>query len=148
MQLSFLVPFVMVVSVVKISPQKFPLDPESSIQSGVHALYKPKETRVFQHHTYEVVDTAGFVLYHGWKMVEKIPNKGSIAMNCYYFSKTMSGDIYELSIINLEKVFPENYRFHYAIEEYFRSDKDLMAYDSFVKAYKLKYLFFESLLNK
>lgn len=104
-----------------------------------------KQTRIFNHHSYEVMDTAFFFIYHGYKTIEKIPNKGVMTVDQYYFSKTASGEIVELSIINLEKAFPENYRFHYALEEEFTSDKSLMAYDNYLKEYKVKYLFSASL---
>ena len=104
-----------------------------------------KQTRVFNHHSYEVIDTALFFIYHGYKTIEKIPNKGVMTVDQYYFSKTASGEIVELSIVNLEKAFPENYRFHYALEEEFTSDKSLMAYDNYLKEYKVKYLFSASL---
>ena len=104
-----------------------------------------KIIRIFNHHSYEVVDTAYFIIYHGSKTVEKIPNKGQMTVEQYYFSKTLTDDIYELSIVNLEKVFPGNTQFHYAIEQAFRSDKDLITYDKYLQAYKVKYIFFESL---
>jgi hypothetical protein len=106
-----------------------------------------KKIRVFNHHGYEVIDTAYFILYHGSKTIEKIPNKRQLTVVQYYFSKTLSDDIYELSTGNLEKAFPGNIRFHYAIEQQFRSDKDLMNYDYYLKEYKIKYLFSESLVK-
>ena len=115
------------------------------LQAATHVAGGHKPTRLFNHHLYEVVDTAFFVVYHGYKTVEKIPNKGVMTVSQYYFSKTPSSEIYELSIANLEKAFPENYRFHYALEEEFKSDRSLMAYDNYLHEYKVKYLFSASL---
>ena len=144
--------FVAVLSIVLISTSTFQVIPNSDIDLPTSNLIFQhtagiKKTRVFNHHTYEVIDTSYFIIYHGSKTIEKIPNKGQQSIEQYYFSKTLSDDIYELSITNLEKVFPGNNHFHYTIEQAFKSDKDLMAYDIYLKEYKLKHLFSKSLVK-
>jgi hypothetical protein len=101
--------------------------------------------RTVDHCTYEILDTSYFILYHRLNAVEKIPNKGVMMVDHYYFSRTASDEIYELSIDNLKKAFPLNHRFHYALDEYFRSDRELMEYDGYLKEYKLKYIFVQSI---
>src|SRR5450432_1345341 len=81
--------------------------------------------RLFDHHSYDIIDTSYFILYYRLKAVEKIPNKGVMMVDQYYFSKTINDDIYELSIRNLKKAFPTNRRFHYALDQQFRSDREL-----------------------
>jgi len=50
----------------------------------------------------------------------------------------------ELTLDNLEKTFAGNARFRYALEAQFHSDRQLIAYDPWLKTYKLKYLYSQS----
>ncbi len=106
-----------------------------------------KQIRFYKNHSYEIIDTAGFILYFGSKEVPKMPNKAPMKIEQYFFSKTLTDDIEELNINNLEKRFPENIRFHYALEQEFCSDKNLAAYDNYTKQYKVKYLYYSSIIK-
>ena len=111
-----------------------------SLQKGTKGNY-----RIFQKSTYRIVDTAGFYLYYRYIQFDKIPGKGLIKMDEYYFSKDSDSNIQPLTIENLKRAYPENNRFHYDIDAHFRSDRELMAYDPYSKSYKLKYLYMQSL---
>jgi hypothetical protein len=113
----------------------------SELRAAYFQMSADNKIRLYKKHSYEVIDTSGFILYYGKKEVPKMPNKGPMIIDQYYFSKSLTDDIFELTIDNLEMVFPENIRFHYALEQEFRSDKALIAYDKFLKRYKIKYLF-------
>ena len=59
----------------------------------------------------------------------------------YYFSKTGSDYISELTIANLKAAFSEKTAFCYALDCQFGHDGHLLAYDYQLKCYKVKYLF-------
>ena len=46
---------------------------------------------------------------------------------------------------NLEKVFAPNTRFRYALKEHFCRNEDLISFDPYLKEYKIKYLYSQSL---
>jgi hypothetical protein len=100
-------------------------------------------SREFGREKYRIIDTAGFYLYSCNKLVqgEKIARPQLV----YYFSVDGSTPVLELTMENLEKAFAGNARFRYLLEEEFRSDKQLMAYDQLLKTYKLKYIYSQSL---
>ena len=112
----------------------------STAQSEAKSNY-----RIFHNSSYRIVDTAGFYLYYRYIQFEQNRGKGLVKKDEYYFSKDGGSDIELLTIENLKKAYPENHRFHYDIDAHFRSDSELMAYDSFSKSYKLKYLYMQSL---
>jgi hypothetical protein len=112
----------------------------STAQNGTNNNY-----RIYDKSSYRIVDTAGFYLYYRYIQFEQNRGKGLIKKDEYYFSKDGGSDIQLLTIENLKKAYPENHRFHYDIDAHFRSDRELMAYDSFSKSYKLKYLYMQSL---
>ncbi|HMH24666.1 MAG TPA: hypothetical protein VK563_22980 [Puia sp.] len=89
-----------------------------------------------------IVDTAGFYLYRINKLV--MGEKISRPQDVYYFSVKPDAPVLELTLVNLESAFSANARFRYALEEHFRSDKQLIAYDPWLKVYKLKYLYNQS----
>ncbi|MBS1933454.1 MAG: hypothetical protein JST96_05590 [Bacteroidetes bacterium] len=104
-----------------------------------------KNYRFFQHSSYEILDTAGFFIYYQYREEEINKGKEPVKKDEYFFSATSNGPVQLLTIDNLKKAFPGNDKFHYALDETFRSDKDLIAYDSFRRSYKIKYLYNESL---
>jgi hypothetical protein len=110
------------------------------IQNGVKDSY-----RFFHNSYYKIIDTAGFYLYYRYIQFEQNRGKGLVKKDEYYFSKDGSSDIKPLTIENLKRAYPENHRFHYDIDAHFRSDRELMAYDSYTQSYKLKYLYMQSL---
>jgi len=93
--------------------------------------------------TFRVIDTSGFYLYSLNKLVqgEKIARPETV----YYFSVDGQSPVLELTMENLEKVFAANARFRYSLEEEFRGDTQLMAYDKLLKTYKIKYLYSQAL---
>jgi|SRR5882757_9453733 len=106
-------------------------------------IARGQEVRVAGKEKFRIIDTTGFYVYSINKLVqgEKIARPQDV----YYFSVSADAPLLELTRENLEKVFAGNARFRYALEAQFHSDKQLMAYDPWLKAYKLKYLYHQSL---
>lgn len=59
----------------------------------------------------------------------------------YYFSKDAISPPQSLTLPNVKAIFPENHKFHDALDAQFKSDKELYAYDSFHKMYKLNWIY-------
>ena len=55
----------------------------------------------------------------------------------YFFSKDAATPILLLTKYNLKAAFPDSHKFHDALEENFKEDKELADYDSFHNMYKL-----------
>ena len=113
----------------------------------VHAQAEGSNKRVYQKESFRVVDTTAFYLYYQNKNVVPAGGKGMYRADLYFFSTTGDSPIYPLTIENLKKVYPANNAFHYALDGYFKSDKQLMAYDEYSKMYKVKYLYLQTLLS-
>lgn len=114
---------------------------DTKASAGVH----PKSYRFYNHSDYEIVDTASFYIYYQYK--EVTTGKGLVKTDVYYFSLNNHDAIIPLTINNLKLAFPGNDKFHYALDAYFKSDEDLLAYDYFLKVYKLKYIYRSSTNN-
>jgi hypothetical protein len=65
----------------------------------------------------------------------------------YYFSFSGSGEVQNLTLTNLKKAFPDNHKFHDALDAEFKSDDELATYDSFHKVYKVNRLYSNSQSN-
>ncbi len=58
----------------------------------------------------------------------------------YFFSKEATSSLQQLTKANLKAAFPDDHKFHDALDTNFKNDKELYAYDSFHKMYKLNWL--------
>ncbi len=58
----------------------------------------------------------------------------------YYFSIDASSTPQTLTKGNLKAAYPNNHKFHDALEASFKDDEDLASYDSFHKMYKVNHL--------
>jgi hypothetical protein len=105
-------------------------------------IAKGQDIRKVGSEKFRIIDTSGFYLYSINKLVqgEKIARPEIV----YYFSVDRQSPMLELTRENLEKAFAGNAKFRYSMEEEFRTDKELMAYDKLMKVYKLKYLYSQS----
>jgi hypothetical protein len=104
-----------------------------------------KVYRFFGKDAYQILDTAKFCLYYRYHQVEKIKGKGLIKEDEYYFSRNAGSPLETLTAANLKAAFPDNHSFHYAIDSQIKSDQDLIAYVSFDKCYKVKYIYNQTL---
>lgn len=101
--------------------------------------------RIFEKNAYQILDTSYFFLYYRYEQVEKIKGKALLKTDEYFFSKDGGSDILLLTVENLKKAYPDNHAFHYALDAHFRNDQELIAYDTYSKCYKIKYLYNRSL---
>jgi hypothetical protein len=58
----------------------------------------------------------------------------------FYFGRDSSDVLQLLTKDNLKKAFPDNHKFHDALDATFREDKELANYDEFHKMYKVNHL--------
>jgi diadenosine tetraphosphate (Ap4A) HIT family hydrolase len=73
--------------------------------------------------------------------VEVLQTKAqSTKVYTYYFSKDAASSLQDLTMANLKAAFPTNHKFHDELDANFKSDKDLTAYDSFHKMYKVDHI--------
>jgi hypothetical protein len=91
-----------------------------------------------------IVDTNTFVLYSSVKVVPGMKGHDT-KETVYYFSKDLNTDVKALTKENLETAFAGNNRFRYYLDAFFKSDKDLIAFDAQLKVYKLKYIYDSSI---
>ncbi len=104
-----------------------------------------QNNRIYHKEKFQVVDTTAFYLYTQNKNVVPAGGKGMYRTDLYFFSTTADSPILPLTIENLKSAYPDKSAFHYALDAYFNSDKQLMAYDVYAKMYKLKFLFLQTL---
>jgi hypothetical protein len=101
--------------------------------------------RIFGKDKYQILDTVDFFLYYRYGQSGKTKGAALVKAAEYYFSKDGVSPIQLLTAENLKRTFPDNNAFHYAIDSHFKTDKDLIAYDPYIKCYKIKYLYKQSL---
>ncbi|MBO9199580.1 MULTISPECIES: hypothetical protein [Niastella] len=111
-----------------------------------HLSASAQHNRVYHKEQFQVVDTTAFYLYYQNKNVVPVGGKGMYRANLYFFSTAADSPIIPLTIENLKKAYPASTAFHYALDAYFNSDRQLMSYDEYAKMYKLKYLFLQTLV--
>jgi hypothetical protein len=68
------------------------------------------------------------------------PAKGQTNVTNYYFSKNALSLAQSLTITNVKKAFPDNHAFHMKLDEMFKYNTELAAYDDFHKMYKLNWI--------
>lgn len=71
-------------------------------------------------------------------------SKNQQAVTHYYFSIVGSDTVARLTLGNLKKLFPDNHKFHDALDAAFKSDDELAGYDSFHKMYKVTHIYVSS----
>lgn len=101
--------------------------------------YRHADYRVYHHSSYQIIDTAGFVLYTRTQLPQR--PKFDVPAEVYYYSTADDGKIQPLTLYNLLRTFKKQPELRYALTGYFRSDRDLSEYDDAEHEYKLKYLY-------
>ena len=91
------------------------------------------------------MDTVSFCIYSNTSLEPNAGGKGYSTQTNYYFSKHADDNMQLLTVRNLLHTFPENSKFAYALEAYAQKEKELIEYDPYLKTYKVKYLFEQSL---
>jgi hypothetical protein len=104
---------------------------------------KGKDFRFFNEKKYQIADTGAIYLY---TIIEIIPGNGkpwTKYVTNYCFSVKGDEEIIPLTLINLKKTFPENYKLHNLIDDQFKSDASLTVFDKIHKTFKINYLISE-----
>lgn len=91
---------------------------------------------------YELINPAEKILLY---VIEIPGSKNQSAIINYYFSSSASATIQELTLFNLKRAFPDNHKFHDALDAEFQSDADLALWDNFHKIYKVNRIYSNSL---
>ena len=94
---------------------------------------------------YTVLDSTDFYLYQRYAPQEAVKGAATVMKNEYFFSLDGQSPIEPLTLSNLEKAFASNTRFRYALEAHFYRNGDLISFDPYLKEYKIKYLYRQSL---
>ena len=106
---------------------------------------KNNNFRLYNNTPYQVINTTGFFIYYRSIQTEAAKGKGLVKADAYFFSTQADSTIQPLTVDNLKKAYPGNHEFQYALDANFRSDKDLTAWDTYQKTYKVQYLYSLSL---
>lgn len=101
--------------------------------------YNRTDYRLYDNIPYRIVDTTGFVLYSKVQMPSQ--HKNMMPEERFYYSSGEDKKIKLLTLENLNHSFRKQAEFRYALQNNFRSDKDLMQFDNEEHEYKLKYLY-------
>lgn len=83
---------------------------------------------------YELMNPGETILLY---KTEILVSKNQPKATTYYFSNSASGQILELTLVNIKRAFPDNHKFHDALDIQFKVDADLVEYDSFHQEYKI-----------
>jgi len=97
--------------------------------------------RFFHNEAYSILDTAGFALYKKDRLTQQ--GKGYSPVETYFYSLNLKQPVQKLTIENLWSSFPAQTGFRYSIQNNFKQDAELIAYDKLSNQYKLKYLYFQ-----
>ena len=103
-----------------------------------------KNYRFYKNAVYQILDTPGFYIYYQYRTEEISKGKGPVKVDKYFFSRKGDEDLQALTIVNLKEAFHSNSRFHYALDNLCRTDRDLIAYDNIQRMYKIQYLYTQS----
>lgn len=98
-----------------------------------------QDYRFVNNGAYKILDNDQFLLYSRFEHIKN--GKEQTRETRYYFSVEPGSKLMPLTKANLKQAFPENKSFHDLLDLQFRSDKELTAYDSFHKQYKVKSLY-------
>lgn len=93
---------------------------------------------------YEVLNPKETILLY---KIEVLPSKNQKGITSYFFSVSATAEVKELTLTNLKKAFPDNHKFHDALDAEFKSDDELAIYDSFHRVYKVNRLYSNSQSN-
>lgn len=95
--------------------------------------------RFFNNGSYRIISQQQFPLYS--RQVNVWKGKAKTRETKYYFSKDEDAPVMALTVSNLKYAFPMSRAFHELLDLHFRSDRELLRYDSFYKEYTLNALF-------
>jgi hypothetical protein len=95
--------------------------------------------RFFANEEYKLEESGGINIYS--VQVSAQSGKSYKWTNEYYFSSSPTGEIKPLTIENLKYAFPDNHKFHDALDETFKGGVEVSEFDSFHKMYKVNHIY-------
>lgn len=104
---------------------------------------KGEDFRFFNNRKYQIADTGVVYIY---KCIETILGNGkpwTKYVTNYYFSVKGNEEIIPLTLTNLKRIYSENYKLLNLIDEQFKSDTSLTAFDEIHKTFRINYLLSE-----
>ncbi len=99
--------------------------------------------RIYDNSEYPLINPDEAIMIY--KMISGSAGKGGSSTTNYYFSKDANSKLSDLTILNIKKAFPDNHKFHDALDAEFKSNDELAQYDSFHKVYKINRLYSNSI---
>lgn len=100
-----------------------------------------KEFRFVDNREYEIINPREQILIYKYMHLAHSPKNADQYPVKYFFSKDAFSPLQDLTIQNLKQAFPDNHKFHDALDVHFSNNSDLINYDSFHKMYKLNWIF-------
>ena len=89
---------------------------------------------------YRILNPGEPLLIYVYKHLSHSPKEAQKYPPMYYFSTDASAIPQDLTKANLKAAFPDNHKFHDALDAQFKNDDELYTYDSFHKMYKLSWI--------
>jgi hypothetical protein len=86
---------------------------------------------------YKILNPGEPLLIYVYQHLSHSPKEASKYAPSYFFSVNAASAPIALTKENVKKAFPNNHKFHDALDAQFKADNELYAYDSFHKVYKL-----------
>ncbi len=96
-----------------------------------------EEFRFADNKQYKIFNPGEPLLIYVYQHQTHSPKEAEKYSPTYFFSMDASSALQSLTKTNLKAAFPNNNKFHNALDEQFKKDDELTAYDSFHKMYKL-----------
>ena len=98
--------------------------------------------RFFNNREYQLTESGAINIY--FLEESRSEGKGFRIVKIYYFSILPDGEIKPLTTANLKAAFPDNHKFHDALDTNLR-DSDPSEYDTFHKMFKVNHIYHMSL---
>lgn len=89
---------------------------------------------------YTILNAGEKVVLYKYEHKAHAPKQADKYPITYFFTTGDSDVLQPLTKTNLKKAFPQNHPFHDALDQTFKDDGELTAYDSFHKMYKVNWV--------
>jgi hypothetical protein len=100
---------------------------------------KGADYRFVDNHSYKILNKGESLSLYMFRKAKSEKGATQYA-SVYYFSKDFASSPILLTKDNLKAAFPDNHKFHDALDAQFKNDKELAEYDSFHKMYKVSHV--------
>lgn len=106
---------------------------------------KGEDFRFIDNKEYKILNAGESLLIYVYQHPSHSPKEAGKYGPMYYFSTDASAAPQALTKANLKAAFPDNHKFHDALDAQFKTDDELYAYDSFHKMYKVNRIYVTSI---